>query len=78
MTLRYHLHHVTHGCHRVVDADHSWVVLLEMMTQRLFGSLSGGQKTKHLKLQKHLNTKTLVSMYGPIYRSLTVYSLRQL
>ena len=39
MTLRHHLHHVTHV---VVDGDHRWVVLLlEMMAQRLLGSLSG-------------------------------------
>ena len=40
MTLRHHLHHVTHRRHGVVDGDHSRVVLLEMMVaQRLFGPL---------------------------------------
>lgn len=42
MALRHHLHHVAHGRHRVVDGNHSWVVLLEMMPQRLFGSLRRG------------------------------------
>lgn len=47
MALRHHLHHVAHGRHRVVDGNHSWVVLLEMMPQRLFGSLSGDFKNTH-------------------------------
>lgn len=42
VTLRHHVHHVTHGRHGVVDGHHSRVVLLEMMAQCLFGSLRGG------------------------------------
>lgn len=40
MMLRHHLHDVSHVCNRVVDGNHSWVVLMEMMAQCLFGSLS--------------------------------------
>lgn len=42
VTLRHHVHHVTHRRHGVVDGHHSRVVLLEMMAQSLFGSLRGG------------------------------------
>lgn len=48
MTLRHHLHHVTHV---VVDGDHRWVVLLlEMMAQRLFGSLEIKRSNIHVFL----------------------------
>lgn len=39
---------MTHGCDRVIDGAHSWVVLLEMMAQCLFGSLSGDKNQRHL------------------------------
>lgn len=65
VTLRHHVHHVTHGGHGVVDGHHSRVVLLEMMAQCLFGSLRGGtggvvygtryaHYTRHLLLHGHM------------------------
>lgn len=45
MTLRHHLHHVTHG--RRVVGDHPWVVLLEVVAQCLFGSLGGGKNNAY-------------------------------